>query len=46
LKEKAPLCAVIGKVTDEHPGIVGLKTSIGGMRVVDMPLGEMVPRIC
>lgn len=46
LKEKAPLCTVIGKVTGEHPGIVGLKTSIGGMRVVDMPLGEMVPRIC
>jgi len=46
LKNVAPFCTVIGKVTEDHPGIVGLKTKIGGIRVVDMLAGEMVPRIC
>ncbi len=38
--------ARIGVVTDEHPGLVLARTSIGGRRVVDMPLGELLPRIC
>jgi len=38
--------AIIGKVVAEHPGIVTAKTSIGGMRVVDVPAGELLPRIC
>ena len=38
--------AIIGKVVDEHPGMVTAKTSIGGMRVVDVPAGELLPRIC
>ncbi len=38
--------AIIGRVVDEHPGIVVLRTAIGGRRVVDMPLGEILPRIC
>lgn len=38
--------AIMGKVVDSHNGLVGLRTSIGGMRVVDMPVGEMLPRIC
>ena len=37
---------VIGEVTAEAPGTVGLRTGIGGIRVVDMPLGNIVPRIC
>ncbi len=37
---------VIGRVTAEARGQVGLQTSIGGIRVVDMPLGNLVPRIC
>ena len=36
----------IGEVVSEAPGQVGLRTAIGGIRVVDMPLGELVPRIC
>ena len=36
----------IGVVTEEHPGMVLARTSIGGRRVVDMPLGELLPRIC
>jgi len=38
--------ALIGRVAAEHPGIVVMKTSIGGERVVDMMSGEQLPRIC
>ncbi|MBO5492132.1 MAG: hydrogenase expression/formation protein HypE [Pyramidobacter sp.] len=38
--------ALIGHVTAEHGGIVGMKTSLGGTRIVDMPIGEILPRIC
>lgn len=38
--------ARIGVVTAEHPGMVLARTAIGGRRVVDMPLGELLPRIC
>lgn len=37
---------IIGEVVDEPRGRVSLRTSIGSMRVVDMPLGAIVPRIC
>lgn len=36
----------IGTVTDSHPGVVVARTGIGGTRVVDLPLGEQLPRIC
>ena len=38
--------AIIGRVVSEHPGMVTAKTSIGGTRVVDVPAGELLPRIC
>ena len=38
--------AIIGEVTENFSGKVGLKTSIGGIRIVDMPVGNLVPRIC
>jgi hydrogenase expression/formation protein HypE len=38
--------AIIGKVVETHPGLVTAKTIIGGMRVVDLPAGELLPRIC
>lgn len=41
--------AVIGEVADKDlklKDVVILKTSIGGTRIVDMPLGEQLPRIC
>lgn len=38
--------AVIGRVTEAHPGVVVLRTAIGGERVVDMISGEQLPRIC
>jgi hydrogenase expression/formation protein HypE len=36
----------IGRVVVDHPGMVVAKTSIGGTRVVDLPAGELLPRIC
>jgi len=38
--------AIIGKVVEAHPGMVTAKTYIGGRRVVDLPAGELLPRIC
>ncbi|MBA4312286.1 MAG: hydrogenase expression/formation protein HypE [Chlorobiaceae bacterium] len=37
---------IIGKVVDEHPGVVVLESSIQGKRIVDMISGEQLPRIC
>jgi len=37
---------VIGRVVAEHPGMVVMRTSIGGTRVVDMLPGDQLPRIC
>lgn len=36
----------IGRAVTEHPGLVALKTGIGGTRVVDMLPGDQLPRIC
>jgi hydrogenase expression/formation protein HypE len=38
--------AVIGECVDDHHGMVVATTTFGGTRVVDMPLGEQLPRIC
>jgi hydrogenase expression/formation protein HypE len=38
--------AIIGRVTNENPGSVVLKSSIGSSRIVDMLSGEQLPRIC
>ncbi len=38
--------ARIGTVTAERPGSVVLRTSIGGARILDLPYGEHLPRIC
>ena len=37
---------VIGKTVSSPKGIVTLKTVVGGTRIVDMPSGEQLPRIC
>ena len=37
---------IIGTVTEAHPKRVVAKTAIGGSRVVDLPAGELLPRIC
>jgi hydrogenase expression/formation protein HypE len=36
----------IGRVVAEHPGMVVMRTAIGGTRVVDMLPGDQLPRIC
>jgi hydrogenase expression/formation protein HypE len=36
----------IGAITGDHPGRVVLRTSFGTRRVLDMPVGELLPRIC
>ncbi|MEE1940192.1 hydrogenase expression/formation protein HypE [Streptomyces sp. TRM 70361] len=38
--------AVIGECVADHPGTVVARTGLGGTRVVDLPLGEQLPRIC
>lgn len=36
----------VGRVVDEHPGMVVMRTSMGGTRVVDLLPGDQLPRIC
>lgn len=38
--------ALIGTVTEVGSGRLILQTAVGGSRVVDLPVGELVPRIC
>jgi hydrogenase expression/formation protein HypE len=36
----------IGSVTAAYPGMVSLRTSLGGTRIVDLLPGDQLPRIC
>ena len=38
--------AIVGEVTDEHPGLVVIETALGGTRIADMLVGDPLPRIC
>ena len=38
--------SVIGRVTESHAGTVIMETTFGGRRVVDMLVGDQLPRIC
>ncbi len=38
--------AIIGEVTTENPGLVVMRTGLGANRIVDMPVGDLLPRIC
>jgi hydrogenase expression/formation protein HypE len=38
--------AIIGQVTADPPGLVTLKTTFGGTRIVDLLVGDPLPRIC
>jgi hydrogenase expression/formation protein HypE len=47
--KKRPLgqdARVIGEVTEKPKGMALLRTKIGGERIIDMPTGEDLPRIC
>ncbi|HEY6270471.1 MAG TPA: hydrogenase expression/formation protein HypE [Terriglobales bacterium] len=37
---------IIGSVVSEHRPLVLLKTTVGGTRIVDVMVGEQLPRIC
>lgn len=45
-KEFCRQAAIIGEVVNEHPRQVVLTSQIGGKRVVNMLVGEQLPRIC
>jgi hydrogenase expression/formation protein HypE len=38
--------AIIGTVVADHPGMVTLRSLVGGERVVTLLAGEQLPRIC
>ncbi len=38
--------AVIGRVVADHAGMVTIRTLVGSERIVDMLVGEQLPRIC
>ncbi|SNQ52143.1 carbamoyl phosphate phosphatase, hydrogenase 3 maturation protein [Frankia canadensis] len=38
--------APIGEVTANNPGVVAARTGLGGERVIDLPTGTELPRIC
>jgi hydrogenase expression/formation protein HypE len=38
--------ALIGRVVDDHPGMVIQRSRVGGERVVTLLAGEQLPRIC
>ena len=38
--------AIIGEVVADHPGRVVMKTMLGSSRIVDMLVGDLLPRIC
>ena len=38
--------AIVGQVVAEHPGMVILRSRVGGQRVVMLLTGEQLPRIC
>jgi hydrogenase expression/formation protein HypE len=37
---------ILGRVVAAHPGVVAMRTALGGTRVVPLPIGEQLPRIC
>lgn len=38
--------AIIGELSSGRPGTVMARTSLGSWRFVDLPMGELLPRIC
>lgn len=42
----ADAACVIGTIVEEPGGVVALRTGLGGTRIVDMLVGDPLPRIC
>jgi hydrogenase expression/formation protein HypE len=38
--------AALGRIVSAHPRLVVMRTALGGTRVIPLPLGEQLPRIC
>lgn len=43
---KTRQAAIIGEVIADPPGKVLLQSNIGGKRIINLPIGEQLPRIC
>jgi hydrogenase expression/formation protein HypE len=37
---------LLGRIVAGHPGVVAMRTALGGSRVIPLPIGEQLPRIC
>ncbi|WP_281951719.1 hydrogenase expression/formation protein HypE [Nitrosophilus kaiyonis] len=46
LQKHNPYAAIVGEVSDSYPGRVILQSEWGTTRFLDMPTGEILPRIC
>jgi len=46
LARLGPDAAIVGTLTDDSPSLVLLDTALGGSRIVDMLVGDPLPRIC
>ncbi|BCD68103.1 hydrogenase expression/formation protein HypE [Nitratiruptor sp. YY09-18] len=46
LQKHNPHAAIVGEVSDSYPGRVTLQSEWGTKRFLDMPTGEILPRIC
>jgi len=44
--EHGKYAKIIGEITDKNLNIVVQETGLGANRIVDMPIGEQLPRIC
>lgn len=38
--------SIIGEVHAEKPGLVIMESALGGKRIIEKPMGELIPRIC
>jgi hydrogenase expression/formation protein HypE len=46
VEEPGKEAAIIGEITQAHPGLAIMKSVVGGSRIIDILSGEMLPRIC
>ena len=46
MKSRDDAARIIGRARTGEAGMVTLRTLIGGRRILDMPAGELLPRIC
>ena len=38
--------SIVGTAVKDHPGMVVINTALGSRRILEMPVGEQLPRIC